>query len=189
MRHERGLDANGRELDSPTSFFIGVALDLNAPDLDRELRVLEWKVAAGSHFLLTQPLYAPEDMERAQSMLGSFPLPVIMGVLPLRSARHARFLHNEVPGIVTPPDVPDRTERAGEGAAAEALAISRELLSAVAGSIAGANFNAAVGAFRHRVRDLGGHIAAGPAPQSGVDRSLMRPSWTATSCSPRRRWR
>ena len=63
-----------------------------------------------------------------------------MGVLPLRSARHARFLHNEVPGIVTPPHVPDRIESAGEGAAPEGLAISRELLSAVAGRSAGSCF-------------------------------------------------
>ena len=175
VRHERGLDANGRELDSPTSFFIGVALDLNAPDLDRELRVLEWKVAAGSHFLLTQPLYAPEDMERAQSMLGSFPLPVIMGVLPLRSARHARFLRNEVPGIVTPPDVPDRTERAGEGAAAEGLAISCELLSAVAGSIAGANFNAPLERFGIVSETLGDISLPGPPPRAGS---------TGRSCGP-----
>ena len=136
----RGFDANGRELDSPTSFFIGAALNLNAPDLDRELRVLERKVAAGAHFLLTQPVYAPEDVERVETTLGGFPLPVIMGVLPLRSVRHARFLHNEVPGIVTPLHVLDRIERAGEGAAAEGIAISRELLSAVADRIAGAYF-------------------------------------------------
>ena len=41
---------------------------------------------------------------------------------------------------MTPPHVPDRIESAGEGAAPEGLAISRELLSAVAGRIAGACF-------------------------------------------------
>ena len=65
------------------------------------------------------------------------------------------------------PHVPNRIERAGEGAAPEGLAISRKLLSAVAGRIAGAYFNAAVRPFRHRVRDLGVPIAAGPAPQEG----------------------
>ena len=72
--------------------------------------------------------------------MAAFRCPVIMGVLPLRSVRHARFLHNEVPGIVTPPHVLDRIERAGDGAAAEGIAISRELLSAVAGRISGAYF-------------------------------------------------
>ena len=136
----RGVDANGRAIDEPTSFLIGAALNLNAPDLDRELRVLERKVAAGAHFLLTQPVYAAEDVERAWSLLGGFPLPVVMGVLPLRSARHARFLHNEVPGIVVPDAVTARVERAGDGAGAEGIAISRELLTAVAGRIAGVYF-------------------------------------------------
>lgn len=136
----RGVDANGRPIDEPTSFLIGAALNLNAPDIDRELRVLERKVEAGAHFLLTQPVYAAEDVERVWSLLGGFPLPVILGVLPLRSGRHARFLHNEVPGIVTPDAVIERVERAGDDAGAEGIAISRELLTAVAGRIAGVYF-------------------------------------------------
>ena len=79
-------------------------------------------------------------MDRVWSRLGGFPLPVIMGVLPLRSARHARFLHNEVPGIVVPDAVLQRIERADDGAAAEGIALSRELLTALAGRIAGAYF-------------------------------------------------
>ena len=136
----RGVDANGHDLEQPTSFFIGAALNFNAPDLDNELRMLERKVQAGAHFLLTQPVYAPEDVDRVWSRLGGFPLPVIMGVLPLRSARHARFLHNEVPGIVVPDAVLQRIERADDGAAAEGIALSQELLTALAGHIAGAYF-------------------------------------------------
>ncbi len=136
----QGVDASGRELDSPTSFFIGAALNLNAPDLDKELRMLERKVEAGAHFLLTQPVYDPETVERAQSILGGFPLPVIMGVLPLRSGGHARFLHNEAPGIVIPAGVMERMERAGNRGAEEGAAIARELLLAVSDRVAGAYF-------------------------------------------------
>ncbi|MCH8199660.1 MAG: methylenetetrahydrofolate reductase, partial [Chloroflexi bacterium] len=136
----RGVDANGRALEGPTSFFIGAALNLNAPDLDRELRVLERKVAAGAHFLLTQPVYEPEAVERVAERLGGFPLPVLLGVLPLRSERHARFLHNEVPGISVPDAVFERLASAGDSAAAEGIAVSRELLRAVRGRIAGVYF-------------------------------------------------
>ena len=138
-----GVDANGREIGQPTSFFIGAALNFNAPDLDNELRVLERKVKAGAHFLLTQPVYAPEHVVRVLSLLGGFPLPVIMGVLPLRNARHARFLHNEVPGIVVPEDVMRRVDLAeyrGDAGGKEGIALSRELLSEVTGRIAGAYF-------------------------------------------------
>lgn len=136
----RGVDANGRALEGPTSFFIGAALNLNAPDLDRELRVLERKVAAGAHFLLTQPVYEPEAVERVAERLGGFPLPVLLGVLPLRSERHACFLHNEVPGISVPDAVFERLASAGDAAAAEGIAVSRELLRAVRGRIAGVYF-------------------------------------------------
>ncbi len=136
----RGVDANGRALEAPTSFFIGAALNLNAPDLDRERRVLERKVEAGAHFLLTQPVYEPEAVERAAAKLGGFPLPVLLGVLPLRSERHARFLHNEVPGISVPDAIFERLATAGDGAAAEGIAVSQELLRAVRGRIAGVYF-------------------------------------------------
>ncbi|MCH7482194.1 MAG: bifunctional homocysteine S-methyltransferase/methylenetetrahydrofolate reductase [Chloroflexi bacterium] len=136
----RGVDANDRALEGPTSFFIGAALNLNAPDLDRELRVLERKVSAGAHFLLTQPVYEPDAVERVAHRLGGFPLPVLLGVLPLRSVRHARFLHNEVPGISVPDGVFERLEAAGDAAAAEGIALSQELLRAVRGRIAGVYF-------------------------------------------------
>jgi len=136
----QGVDANGRTMEAPTSFFIGSALNLGAPDLDRELRVLERKVEAGAHFVLTQPVYDPELVEDVAAKLGGFPVPVLLGVLPLRSIRHAKFLHNEVPGISVPDAVFKRLERAGDAAAAEGIAISRELLEAVHSRIAGVYF-------------------------------------------------
>jgi homocysteine S-methyltransferase len=136
----RGVDAGGRSIDEPTSFLVGAALNLAAPDLDRELRVLERKVEAGAQFLLTQPVYDPEVVELVGARIGGFPVPVLLGVLPLRSVRHARFLDNEVPGITIPAEVMQRLEAAGDGAAAEGIAISRELLSAIRGRISGAYF-------------------------------------------------
>jgi 5,10-methylenetetrahydrofolate reductase len=114
-------------------------LNLAAPDMDRELRVLDRKLEAGADFLMTQPVYDPETVERIAARLGGFPRPVLLAVLPLRSLRHARFLHNEVPGISVPDEVFARLERAGD-AAAEGIAISRELLQAVAGRVAGVYF-------------------------------------------------
>ena len=135
----RGVDANDRPIDQPTSFLIGCALNLTAPDMDRELRVLERKVKAGAHFLLTQPVYDPEVVERVAQRLGGFPVPLLLGVLPLRTLRHAQFLHHEVPGITIPPEVFERLERASDPAG-EGLAISQELLQAIHGRVAGAYF-------------------------------------------------
>ena len=42
---------------------------------------------------------------------GGFPVPVLLGLLPLQSARHAEFLHNEVPGITIPDEAAGRDAR------------------------------------------------------------------------------
>ncbi len=135
-----GVDANGREIDSPTSFFIGAAFNFNAPDIDRELKVLDRKVAAGANFLLTQPIYSIEQFDRVYSILGEFPIPIILGVLPLRNTRHALFLHNEVPGILVPDQVVNRLNQSGEKSASVGIEISRELLQELSGKVAGAYF-------------------------------------------------
>ena len=136
----QGVDVNGRPIDQPTSFLVGCAFDLTAKDMDRELRVLERKVKAGAHFILTQAVYEPDVVEHLWARLGGFPLPLILGVLPLRSLRHAQFLDNEVPGISLPKHVLQRLKDAGGDAAQVGLAISQELLQGVHPHIAGAYF-------------------------------------------------
>ena len=134
----RGEGALGQSLERPTSFITGAALDLAALDMDRELRLLERKVEAGADFLLTQPIYDPETVERWRRRLGGFPKPVLLGVLPLRSLRHAEFLHNEVPGIAASEAVRERLRRAGEDEGEVGLEIAREVLRATAPHVAGA---------------------------------------------------
>jgi len=152
----QGFDGGGRAIDEPTSFFIGAALNLAARDQNRELRVLERKVENGANFLLTQPVYDPQTVIDIADRLGGFPRPLIMAVLPLRSIRHARFLHNEVPGITIPDPIMERIERAGDNAAAEGIAISRELLQTVRPHIAGVYFIPPFGRFEIVTETLDG---------------------------------
>src|SRR4029079_9353628 len=57
--------------------------------------------------------------------------PVLAGVLPLVTARHAEFLHNEVPGIVIPDEARTRLRDAGEYAWRAGLARATELIAAL----------------------------------------------------------
>jgi len=57
-----------------------------------------------------------------------FPVPVLLGVLPLHSARHAEFLHNEVPGITIPDEQRAAMHAAGERGAEVGLEMSMNLL-------------------------------------------------------------
>jgi homocysteine S-methyltransferase len=116
-----GIDRAGSPIGEPTSFFAGAAASPSAPDLEREVRLLRRKVEAGARFVLTQPVYtvAPlHELRDAYQRVAGVPLeiPVIAGLLPLVSGRHAAFLHNEVPGIAIPEPVRDRMAAAGDDA-------------------------------------------------------------------------
>jgi methionine synthase I (cobalamin-dependent)/5,10-methylenetetrahydrofolate reductase len=133
-----GVDQGGSSIGEPTSFFTGAAVAPAATDLEREVRLLQRKVAAGARFVLSQPLYAVGPLhdlgETYEKLTGSpLPIPVLAGVLPLVSSRHAEFLHNEAPGIWIPEDVRDRMRAAGEGEAAwrEGRALALALVTAL----------------------------------------------------------
>ena len=135
-----GVDLSGRPIEQQTSFVVGCAFNPGAKDLDRELKVLDRKIEAGADFVLTQPVYAADTVERARQRLGGFPVPVLVGVLPLRSHRHAEFLHNEVPGMELPDEVRDRIRLAGRRAPEVGIEVCRELLGSVQESVSGAYF-------------------------------------------------
>ena len=127
-----GVDHSGADIGQPTSFLAGCAVNLSAPDMDKEIRALRKKIVAGADFALTQPVYdiAPmrELIRRYEARHGLLTLPLLVGVLPLYSARHANFLHNEVPGISIPELLRQRIAGAENGAE-EGVRIAQELLA------------------------------------------------------------
>ncbi len=137
----RGLDWAGNRIGQPTNFLVSGALNLNAPDVEREIRVLCKKIEGGVDYVLTQPLFDAADfdrfMERFEAAHGPLTLPVLVGVMPLYSIRHARFLHNEVPGITIPEPILQRIEAAGPDAPMEGVRIAQELAEALRERAAG----------------------------------------------------
>ena len=118
-RLNRGEDAAGSPIGQQAGFTIACALDPTAADAATEWDRLERKIAAGAHLIMTQPLYSIEQVEamfdESRRRFGAvgFPIPLLLGVLPLQSTRHAEFLHNEVPGITIPDAHADRAPRGG----------------------------------------------------------------------------
>jgi len=123
----QGRDVAGNPIGTPTAFTVGVALNLAAPDLSKEAKVLERKVAAGADFICTMPVYEPEALDRFARIFGGLPLPTLMGVLPLVSHRHAEFLHNELPGFAVPAWIRERMRLAPD-AREEGVRIALDLL-------------------------------------------------------------
>jgi homocysteine S-methyltransferase len=131
-RLNQGEDYAGKAIDAPTSFFVGVAVNPSADDLDLELARFDQKVAAGARFAMTQALFDLGHLERFLERVGGrSPIPLLVGVWPLRSHAMALRLHNEVPGISVPESVLVALRDAGAGAAEIGLELARELVDGV----------------------------------------------------------
>ena len=127
-RLNRGEDVNGRSIDAPTSFYVGVAVNPSADDLELELDRFHQKVEAGARFAMTQILFDLGFLERfLESLGGRSPIPLLVGLWPLRSHQLAQRLHNEVPGIVVPDAVQEALLAAGPDAPALGIELMREL--------------------------------------------------------------
>lgn len=96
------LDSTHHQLDSPTNFFIGSAVNPDANDRELELKKLTAKIAAGAKFIQTQPIYDLAIAERFMKEISHLPIYVLMGILPLKSYKMAQYLHEKVPGINIP---------------------------------------------------------------------------------------
>lgn len=135
-RLNNGFDFAGNPLGRATNFTIGVALNLNAPNLEEEIDRLKRKIDNGAHFILTQPIYEPEILERFLERFRDPLPPILGGILPLRSFRHAEFLHHEVPGIVIPDHFRSRMAQA-EDPVREGIAIACEVARRIKPMVAG----------------------------------------------------
>jgi methionine synthase / methylenetetrahydrofolate reductase(NADPH) len=176
-RLNRGEDAAGSPIGQPASFTIACALDPTAADAATEWDRLERKIAAGAHLVMTQPLYSIEQVEtmftEACRRFGpdGFPIPVLLGVLPLQSARHAEFLHHEVPGITIPDATRAALHDAGEHGAEVGLRITEELLAAVGDRVAGTYVMPSFGRYEQaaelvrRLRASQAVVASAPPPR------------------------
>ncbi len=126
-----GVDHAGMDIGQPTSFFVGCALNLAPVDPAQEIKNLRRKLKAGADFILSQPIFDPQTvlcfLKQAKEEIDVLP-PILIGILPLVSYRHAAFLHNEVPGISIPEPILARIDQAGENAPAEGIKIAIELI-------------------------------------------------------------
>ncbi len=118
---------------------VGVALDPRpeSDGLDGAVERLARKADAGAQFVVTQPVYDEGSADRLAAATHHIGITVIMGILPLRTARHAEFLHQKVAGIAVPQALRRRMQRTAD-AAAEGLANAREMLAAARARFGGA---------------------------------------------------
>ncbi len=147
-RLNRGLDIGGQPIGPPTAFHIGVAANPAALDLDDEIRRFEYKVEAGAEFAVTQPIFDPGALTTFLRRIERVRIPIIAGIMPFESVRHAEYMANEVPGVQVPPAIMERLRRADRdgGVAAEGLAIAAEIAAVVRPCVQGIQVSTSTGA-------------------------------------------
>jgi homocysteine S-methyltransferase len=124
-----GVDFHGRAIDAPTSFYCGVAVNPTADDLGLEAERFHRKIEAGAQFAMTQILFDLTYLESFLERVGGSPIPLLVGVWPIRSLELAVRVHNETPGIVVPEPVQERYRAAGSAAGTVGLELARELIA------------------------------------------------------------
>ena len=143
----RGVDCGGKSLNGQTATLIGVGLDPNAIDQEREYRRICEKAEAGADFIQTQPVFEPSALLNFLKRIEHLHLPVIAGVWPLVSLRNAQFMRNEVPGVVVPDSIMRRiaVPETKEGQLAVGIEIAREALAEIRYAVAGVELSAPFG--------------------------------------------
>ncbi|MBZ5703378.1 MAG: methylenetetrahydrofolate reductase [Acidobacteriia bacterium] len=133
----QGRDLLGNTIEQKTSFLIACAANPVADNMDAELEKMEKKVAAGVHVIFTQPLYEMKTLEQFLERIKHHKVPVMLGLLPLRSYKHAEFLHNEIPGMVIPEWIREKLRSAGEKAGSLGVEIAINFLKEAQSAVAG----------------------------------------------------
>ncbi len=131
IRHmNAGADSSGASIGRAARFTIACAVDPTKPDLEDEARRLRAKIEAGADFVMTQPIFDVQVWKTFLDVYGAdhLPLPVMVGILPLQSSKHAEFLHNEVPGITLTESARERMRKAGANGRREGVEMAQELL-------------------------------------------------------------
>ncbi|HEX2436964.1 MAG TPA: bifunctional homocysteine S-methyltransferase/methylenetetrahydrofolate reductase [Methylomirabilota bacterium] len=155
----RGIDPAGKPLaGGQTSFLLASGLEPGAADLDKEIKRLERKKAAGAEVVMTQPIFQIDLLEEVLRRIAHLDLPVMVGVLPLVSYKNAEFLHNEVPGMQIPAEIRERMRhvQGGEAARKEGVRIAREMLFAVRDRVQGAYLMPPLGRYELALEVLDG---------------------------------
>jgi len=125
---EQGKDLAGNDLRGAPRFCLGAVVTPGADPLEPQIIKMEKKVKAGAQFFQTQAVYEPEKFEKFMGAVKHLNVPVMMGIVLLRSAGMARFMNKNVAGVHVPDSLIDEMEKA-EKKAQKSVEIAARLVN------------------------------------------------------------
>ena len=158
-RMNQGADLAGSSIGAATNFAVGCGVNPTAEDLDAEIEYVKRKLDAGPQFVMTQPVYELDCWKRfVERLRGVTQTPILIGILPLQSFRHADFLHNEVPGIAVPEWIRQRMHEAGNEGQRVGVDLARDLLAQCKGMANGVYLMPSFGRYENCLEVLEGTL-------------------------------
>ncbi len=101
----KGQDMSGHDLDGKPDLFTGAVVTPAADPLEPQIIKMEKKIEAGARFFQTQAIYEPEKFEQFINQSSKFKVPIMAGIVVLKSAAMARFMNENVAGISVPDSI------------------------------------------------------------------------------------
>ena len=114
---ESGKDLGGNDLDGAVEFCAGAIVTPEANPIEPQLLKFEKKVEAGAEFFQTQAIYDLDNFAKFMKYARQFPVKILAGIVLLTSARMAKYMTDNVPGIFVPQNLIDELAAAPKGEA------------------------------------------------------------------------
>jgi methylenetetrahydrofolate reductase (NADPH) len=114
---ESGKDLGGNELDGTVEFCAGAIVTPEANPIEPQLIKFEKKVEAGAEFFQTQAIYDLDKFAKFMEYAHQFPVKILAGIILLVSARMAKYMTDNVPGVIVPQNLIDELAAASKGEA------------------------------------------------------------------------
>jgi len=112
---ESGKDLGGHDLKGAPEFCLGASVHPAADFIEPQLIKFDKKVAAGAQFFQTQGIYALDTLHRFMQYARQFNVKILAGIIVMASARMARYMNDNVPGIMVPNAIIDELASVEKG--------------------------------------------------------------------------
>ncbi|RLB07844.1 MAG: 5,10-methylenetetrahydrofolate reductase [Deltaproteobacteria bacterium] len=139
-RLQKGYDMSGGDLEGSPRFCVGAKLDASARGhvLDLEMKEMEKKIRLGVEFFITTSVYDLGQFETFMQKAQTFGVPVIAGLMVLKSAGMARYINKHVEGVFIPDEIIMRLMKAPDKIAAS-IEIAAEMIRGIKDLCQGVN--------------------------------------------------
>ena len=119
-----GRELEGHELETRTDLCLGAVVNPGSDELETQFIKMQKKIDAGAQFFQTQAVYDPDRFTQFMERAAKFGVPVMAGIVPLKSAGMARYMNEHIAGVQVPEEM---IQRMRETPSADRRKVSAEM--------------------------------------------------------------